>query len=157
MLYLGLLKWYNVHKGYGVIQCTDGNEVFFHQNDWNDDEVFKDVNVKPLVFEIAQGGHKTTALNVSYFRNNPEDWAILFDICENEKEVALKNNTVEILPSTIVDFIDYDNIIENILNGLLMLYNNSIVKTEHNTYLLNTFIKKLSNLDNSEVDRKSVV
>ena len=27
----GTVKWYNVRKGYGFIQCDDGKEVFVHR------------------------------------------------------------------------------------------------------------------------------
>lgn len=26
---IGTVKWYNMQKGYGVIQCEDGEDVFF--------------------------------------------------------------------------------------------------------------------------------
>jgi CspA family cold shock protein len=29
----GIVKWYNIRRGYGFIQCEDGNDVFVHKSE----------------------------------------------------------------------------------------------------------------------------
>lgn len=64
---LGLIKWFDNEKGFGIIVTTNGNEVFIHSKDF----VIKPVKVlkaKALFFDILDGKKGKKATNVI----NPE-------------------------------------------------------------------------------------
>ena len=61
---IGNVKWFNAEKGYGFIDCGDGNDVFVHYS------AIRMRGVKPLLegrdvrFEIVQGALGSHAINV---------------------------------------------------------------------------------------------
>ena len=61
----GIVKWFNVNKGYGFIEQEDGPDVFVHHTGINSTG-FKTLNEGDQVtFEIEQGKKGPAAANVT--------------------------------------------------------------------------------------------
>lgn len=82
MTYLGLLKWYDKSKGFGVLSTllpkkASTAEVFFHHSCWTG----RSVDIKPFAFEVRRrknkGGYE--ADHCSLFDCSIELWQLLFD------------------------------------------------------------------------------
>jgi predicted RNA-binding protein with RPS1 domain len=93
--YLGMLKWYDDNKGFGVIsailpQDTRTCEFFFHHSSWERGGYVP--TTKPLAFEIKErflkGGYETSRCTV--FSGTPEQWRILFNNMEYNINVNMK-------------------------------------------------------------------
>lgn len=55
----GIVKWYNQEKGYGFISCNEGNDVFVHhsqvQENGNDKDLHEGENVSFTIIDSAKG------------------------------------------------------------------------------------------------------
>lgn len=63
MRFLGLVKWYNLDKGFGVIATPTGEEVFLHHTQIKVKSLEISV-ATALIFETEQKKNRTNALNV---------------------------------------------------------------------------------------------
>lgn len=84
-LYIGLIKWYDDDKGFGVIstlvpESDKTVEVFFHHSNWHGKHRFNG-NGNPLVFNIRKrnGRNGYEALKCNEFHCSPEQWHLIFN------------------------------------------------------------------------------
>lgn len=65
MRYLGLVKWFNHEKGFGIIGTPENGDVFLHHSnlDYRPPEKFKGT---ALIFETRKERGRTTAIEASY-------------------------------------------------------------------------------------------
>ena len=42
--YTGIVKWYNIEKGYGFISCNEGDDVFVHHSQIKEKSPNKDLH-----------------------------------------------------------------------------------------------------------------
>jgi CspA family cold shock protein len=62
--YKGKVKWFDEKKGYGFIQCEDGNDVFVHFSAIRESG-YKSLNEGDAVtFDIVEGSRGKQATNV---------------------------------------------------------------------------------------------
>ncbi|UOK42515.1 MULTISPECIES: cold shock domain-containing protein [Flavobacterium] len=85
---LGLIKWFDNDKGFGVIGTIDGNEVFIHSSQFiNKPE--KVLKAKAVFFDIAEDKKGKKAINVA----DPETYEhfkYIMSINENDPKVSLE-------------------------------------------------------------------
>lgn len=63
-MYQGKVKWFNIEKGYGFIECNNGEDVFVHFTGIREDG-FKTLEEGQAVsFDIEEGNRGPQALNV---------------------------------------------------------------------------------------------
>ncbi len=60
----GVVKWFNVEKGYGFIQQENGNDIFVHYTGIEGDGFRKLVEGQAIEFEISEGKKGPQAVNV---------------------------------------------------------------------------------------------
>lgn len=61
----GIVKWFNVEKGYGFISCDDGNDVFAHHSQVKEKGTSKDLHEGESVsFDIQDGEKGPSAINI---------------------------------------------------------------------------------------------
>ncbi len=94
-VYLGMIKWYDNNKGFGVISTMSPQnvrtaEVFFHSSSWKGHASIS--TSKPLAFKIrkrqSKGGYETSWCDV--FDGSPNQWRMLFDNIEYNLHVNTK-------------------------------------------------------------------
>ena len=81
MNYIGLFKWYDQSKGFGVLstivpQKTNPADVFFHHSNMKGSVPIKDV---PILFDLRRrekGGFE--AINCYSFQGVEDQWNLLF-------------------------------------------------------------------------------
>lgn len=100
MKYLGILKWYDSDKGFGVLstllpQKTSTAEVFFHNSCW----VGNSIEVEPFSYDLKKrknkGGYE--ASNCSLFDCSVDLWRVLFDNIDHNLYVNTKNGEKNLL------------------------------------------------------------
>lgn len=63
--YTGVVKWFNIEKGYGFIKTTDGEDVFVHFSNIKEEGHNKDLHEGEEVnFDIIQAEKGPSAINV---------------------------------------------------------------------------------------------
>lgn len=63
--YNGVVKWFNVEKGYGFITGDDGQDVFVHYSNVKENGHNKDLHEgEEVSFDIAQVEKGPSAINV---------------------------------------------------------------------------------------------
>ncbi|MGL4336056.1 MAG: cold-shock protein [Turicibacter sp.] len=63
--YTGIVKWYNLEKGYGFISTNEGNDVFVHHSQIKENGPEKDLHEGQNVsFDIVDGDKGPMASNV---------------------------------------------------------------------------------------------
>lgn len=61
----GVVKWFDVEKGYGFISCDKGNDVFVHHSQIKEKSSEKDLHENENVtFNIQEGVKGPMAVNV---------------------------------------------------------------------------------------------
>jgi len=61
----GIVKWFNVERGYGFISCDDGTDVFAHHSQIKEKGTNKDLHEGESVsFSIQDGEKGPTATNI---------------------------------------------------------------------------------------------
>lgn len=61
----GVVKWFNVERGYGFISCDDGKDVFAHHSQVKEKGTSKDLHEGENVsFDIEDGAKGPTAINI---------------------------------------------------------------------------------------------
>ena len=61
----GIVKWYNIRKGYGFIQGEDGRDIFVHKTDVPFWTIFLNVGDRvEYMTEISNKGRKATKLKI---------------------------------------------------------------------------------------------
>ena len=60
----GKVKWFNAEKGYGFIDCGDGNDVFVHYSAIRMRGFKSLIEGRDVRFEIVQGALGCHAINV---------------------------------------------------------------------------------------------
>lgn len=58
----GTVKWFNLKKRYGFIEREDGEDVFVHLNDIEDDETLEEG--EEVEFEVEETDRGLKAINV---------------------------------------------------------------------------------------------
>ena len=85
---IGILKWFDNLKGFGVIVTTNESqkEVFLHISNWEDQNEIDQNKKIPLVFSTELQRRKISAIECRLFDySSIKDWEILFDLDINEK------------------------------------------------------------------------
>ena len=63
--YTGVVKWYNVDKGYGFISCNEGNDVFVHHSQIKEKGPNKDLHEgENITFDIQENEKGPMAVNL---------------------------------------------------------------------------------------------
>ncbi|MGL5314109.1 MAG: cold-shock protein [Peptostreptococcaceae bacterium] len=63
--YNGVVKWFNVEKGYGFISSNDGQDVFVHFSNVKENGHNKDLHEgEEVSFDIVQADRGPSAINV---------------------------------------------------------------------------------------------
>lgn len=140
--YIGILKWFDKEKGYGVIATnhnfsvlnqnansnSNPNEVFLHINNWKD-IVAIDLTLKvSVIFEIDIEKNKVTAKKCKYFSHTSENWSCLSAYLGINELVTItdrhSSQTINLvhysLNSTSSSVIE-DNLVESILTNFKTL------------------------------------
>ena len=60
----GIVKWFNGEKGYGFIECEDGEDVFVHSTGIQSDGFRTLEEGETVTFEIVEGNRGPQAANV---------------------------------------------------------------------------------------------
>ncbi len=60
----GTVKWFNAKKGYGFISTDEGNDVFVHHSDIQDEGFRTLKEGQKVQFEVAEGPKGVHARNV---------------------------------------------------------------------------------------------
>ena len=61
----GVVKWFNMEKGYGFISCDNGNDVFAHHSQIKDKGPHKDLHEGENVsFDIEKSEKGPMAINI---------------------------------------------------------------------------------------------
>jgi len=61
----GIVKWYNIRKGYGIIQGEDGRDIFVHKTAVPFWTIFLNVGDRvEYMTEISNKGKKATKLKI---------------------------------------------------------------------------------------------
>ena len=60
----GTVKWFNAEKGYGFIECEDGNDVFVHFSAINMEGYKTLAEGDAVEFEVIDGNKGPQAANV---------------------------------------------------------------------------------------------
>ena len=63
-MHQGKVKWFSNEKGYGFIECNDGEDVFVHFTGIIDDGFRSLEEGEEVAFEIAEGNRGPQATNV---------------------------------------------------------------------------------------------
>lgn len=63
-MHQGKVKWFSNEKGYGFIECNDGEDVFVHFTGIIDDGLRSLEEGQEVSFEIAEGNRGPQATNV---------------------------------------------------------------------------------------------
>lgn len=64
-MHQGTVKWFDNEKGYGFIECNNGEDVFVHFTGIQQDEGFRSLDEGQLVeFEVIDGVRGPQAANV---------------------------------------------------------------------------------------------
>lgn len=66
---LGTVKWFNSEKGYGFIECNNGDDVFVHFTGIQGDGFRTLQEGKTVSFEIIDGNRGPQAANVIEIEN----------------------------------------------------------------------------------------
>jgi cold shock CspA family protein len=95
MKYLGLIKWFDIRKGFGKIGTPENGDIFIHQNNLLD-RLEKLSVATSLIFEIKKDDRGTSAIKaqtptsyedfqliLSYLKKNPSISAELLFTSEN--------------------------------------------------------------------------
>ncbi len=101
-MHIGLIKWFDIIKGFGVIVCNEVftesdrkrtflSEVFLHKNNWNDNLSIDPTKNIPVVFNTALERGKIAAKNCKYFSNTKEYWSTLFQYLGNNEEIFISD------------------------------------------------------------------
>ncbi|MDV4151516.1 cold shock domain-containing protein [Clostridium sp. AL.422] len=63
--YTGVVKWYNMKRGYGFISCNEGNDVFVHHSQIKEKGPEKDLHEgENITFDIQENEKGPMAVNV---------------------------------------------------------------------------------------------
>lgn len=63
--YTGIVKWYNIEKGYGFISCNEGDDVFVHHSQIKEKSPNKDLHEgENITFNIQENERVSMATNV---------------------------------------------------------------------------------------------
>ena len=63
--YNGVVKWFNIEKGFGFISSNDGQEVFVHFSNVKENGHNKDLHEgEEVSFDIVQADKGPSAINV---------------------------------------------------------------------------------------------
>ena len=63
--YNGVVKWFNVEKGFGFISADDGQEIFVHFSNIKEHGHSKDLHEgEEVSFDIVQADRGPSAINV---------------------------------------------------------------------------------------------
>lgn len=63
--YNGVVKWFNVEKGYGFISSNDGQDIFVHFSNVKENGHNKDLHEgEEVSFDIVQANRGPSAINV---------------------------------------------------------------------------------------------
>ena len=104
MIYIGIFKWYDINKGFGVISTLekDKTEVFFHHSDWRSATSLTEVN-KPIVFEIIKRKNKEgyKAINCKNFDSSIEAWKVLFKYKDSNLTIKTDNDSINLMQKCI--------------------------------------------------------
>lgn len=143
---LGLIKWYDSDKGFGIISSTDdNNEVFLHISQWKDS--YKKVSITnqlPLIFTTSIQRNKLSAINCRYFQfNNKMDWENLF--ISYDKIVTIDGRSYNLLELTLRNIPnDFDySIIDNYVQKLIDSFSDEILISPSN--IVNRIINSCNN------------
>ena len=141
--YIGIIKWFDKEKGYGVIatnhnlsallehnvnSTSNPTEVFLHIKNWND-FVSIDLTLKvSVVFELDIEKNKVTAKKCKYFSHTSENWSCLSAYLGINELVTItdrhSSQTINLaqysLNSTSPSVIE-DNLVENITTNFRAL------------------------------------
>ncbi len=61
----GVVKWFDVERGYGFISCNNGNDVFVHHSQVKEKGNDKDLHEgESITFDIEEGTRGPMAVNV---------------------------------------------------------------------------------------------
>jgi len=79
---IGVVRWYNEDKGYGIIStCNKNEEIFFHHENWEDKKPIQFIKETTLlVFQIASDRNKIVAKNCKYFKFTVEFSNIFYSL-----------------------------------------------------------------------------
>lgn len=135
MNYIGLFKWYDQSKGFGVLstivpQKTNPADVFFHHSNMKGSVPIKDV---PILFDLRRrekGGFE--AINCYSFQGVEDQWNLLFANKKYNLSVNTEYGAKDILISAIKTITSSEQ-----ANMFINAYNE--------------YISGLSNLDESEI------
>lgn len=64
-MHRGKVKWFNGDKGYGFIECDNGEDVFVHFTGINGDGFRTLEEAQEVEFEISEGNRGPQAINVT--------------------------------------------------------------------------------------------
>ena len=63
--YTGIVKWYNIEKGYGFISCNEGDDVFVHHSQIKEKSPNKDLHEgENITFNIQENERGSMATHV---------------------------------------------------------------------------------------------
>ena len=105
MKYIGLIKWYDIDKGFGVISTLVPNkkdtiDVFLHHSCING--IFKkSYTTLPLVFETKKRNKGLGAVNCDVFDCSSEQWKLIFSQLEYNVQVDTPNGTKNVMQACI--------------------------------------------------------
>lgn len=138
--YIGILKWFDKEKGYGVIATnhnfsvlnqnanSNPNEVFLHIKNWKD-FIPIDLSLEiSVIFEVEIEKNKVTAKKCKYFSHTSENWVCLCSYIAIDELITIvdrqSSQTINLvqysLNSTSPSFIE-DNLVENITTNFRAL------------------------------------
>lgn len=163
---IGLIKWFDSTKGFGVIVSASENnqEVFIHISNWRDESNISSVNDKPIVFSTAIQRNKLSAIKARYFNASlDEDWGELFNLDHESNLIKIDYRTYNLLEIVLNNFPDdfeistinfrIKNKIQEINNeeslrqNLLFRVSSKISNKKFKELILNEIIERANKLD----------
>lgn len=148
---IGLIKWFDDEKGFGVLLTPENQEIFLHISNWKDQVSLTSTNQMPILFKTAIQRNRNTAINGTYFNpNNLEHWEKLLSLSEYSYSIKVDYRNINLFNLALSNLDDSTdlNLLKRVFNNILNdledddLFNrNKNILTAHQNAINNEKVK----------------